>query len=70
MAVAEPYSDVLAALVETFFPVLDEETLQKSSHLTGSAATSLQIPLHRFPELISEVPIESPWTRRCYMQMC
>lgn len=60
MVVAEPYRDVLAALLETFFPVLDYEVLGNPSRLKGAAAASLQLPVHRFPELISEVLIESP----------
>ena len=60
MVVAEPYRDVLAALLETFFPVLDNEVLGNPSRLKGAAAASLQLSVHRFPELISEVLMESP----------
>lgn len=55
MAVLSQYREVLAALVETFFPVLDRTDLLDSFKYEEEASVSLQTPVHLIPEVLDEV---------------
>ncbi|CAL8466534.1 g6070 [Coccomyxa elongata] len=55
MAVKSQYREVLAALVETLFPVVDRTDSLNGVNCEGEAPVSLQTPVHLIPEVIDEV---------------
>ncbi len=55
MAVQSQYKEVLAALLETFFPLVDRTDHLKSYNYEEEASVSLQIPVHLITEVLEEV---------------
>lgn len=55
MAVEDQYKEVLAALVETLFPVVDRTDSLNGFKVEGEAPVSLRTPIHLIPEVIDEV---------------
>ena len=70
MGVTEPYKDVLAALLETFFPVLDPYNYQNSFCTDTCSAASLQLPIHSIPEVVDEVSTTPPWMSKIPTMIC
>ena len=61
MAVQSQYKEVLAALLETFFPLVDRKDQLKSCEYEEEASVSLQIPVHLIPEVLDEVSSWAGW---------